>query len=159
MKGSYVQTTMSSDPFPPSGSDPSSSSGTTPTTTDYPPASFQTTSLGLAPNVAAGLSMIMTFITGIVFLVLEKKNQFVRFWAMQAVFFGGSWLLFGILNAVLMHILGPLVILWVLVAMLINLGFVIVWIIGLVKAFTGQAWEIPILGKMARAQLANRPIL
>ncbi len=44
-----------------------------------------TSSTGLAPNVAAALSYILGPITGVLFLVLEKENRFVRFHAAQSI--------------------------------------------------------------------------
>ena len=55
---------------------------------------------GLTPNVAAGIACLFTIVGGIVFLVLEKKNQFVRFWAMQSVFLGGLALAVSIVTRV-----------------------------------------------------------
>ena len=42
------------------------------------------TSTGLDANVAAALSYLVGFITGVLFLVIEKDNRFVRFHAMQS---------------------------------------------------------------------------
>ena len=42
------------------------------------------TSTGLDRNLAAALSYLLGFITGIVFLVVEKNDKFVRFHAMQS---------------------------------------------------------------------------
>lgn len=151
---------MSSDPLLPPGSDPNSLPPVSESTPLGAPTNTQATSTGLDPNVAAGLSILFSLIGGIVFLVLEKKNQFVRFWAMQAVFFGAAWFIFSIVSQVMFHLMpGPLALLWGLVAMLVNLGFVVVWIVGLVKSFTGKAWEIPVLGRMAREQLSRTPML
>src|SRR5689334_17289909 len=47
--------------------------------------STTTTSTGLSANVAGALSYLLGFITGIVFLVLEKQNRFVRFHAAQSI--------------------------------------------------------------------------
>ncbi len=44
---------------------------------------------GLQPNLAAALASFLLLVGGIVFLILEKKDQFVRFYAMQSVFLGG----------------------------------------------------------------------
>jgi uncharacterized membrane protein len=46
------------------------------------------TSTGLAANVAGLLTYILGPITGVLFLVLEKENRFVRFHAMQSVVVG-----------------------------------------------------------------------
>ena len=59
------------------------------------------TSLGLDANLAAALSYLLGFVSGIIVLVLEKDNRFVRFHALQSVLaFGGITLLWVLLNAV-----------------------------------------------------------
>ena len=45
---------------------------------------MEKTSLGLDENVEALLSYILGWVTGIVFLVIEKNSKFVRFHAMQS---------------------------------------------------------------------------
>ena len=64
-------------------------------------------STGLPSNVAAALACI-PLIGGIIFYVLEKRDAFVRFYAMQSIIFGGAWIIFSIiwniLFAVLAHI-------------------------------------------------------
>ncbi len=59
----------------------------------YQPPRRQTT--GLAPNIAALLSYLVPVppITGVILLLLEKEDGFVRFHAMQAVIFGASCLI------------------------------------------------------------------
>ena len=53
----------------------------------------------LASNVAALLSYVLGFITGIIFLVLEpyKNDKFVRFHAFQSIFFSAALTVFWIL--------------------------------------------------------------
>lgn len=117
-------------------------------------------STGLAPNIAAGIACLFTIVGGIVFLVLEKKDKFVRFWAMQAVFLGGLALAVSIVvriahlvfefipwvGKILMLVMG-------LANMVFGLAWLIVYVICVVKAFSNQEWEIPWLGKLARKQL------
>jgi uncharacterized membrane protein len=48
------------------------------------------TSNGLEENVAGLLCYVLGWITGLVFILIEKENKFVRFHAMQSiVVFGG----------------------------------------------------------------------
>ncbi|MGB8166171.1 MAG: hypothetical protein WCF18_01685 [Chthoniobacteraceae bacterium] len=115
---------------------------------------------GLAPNIAAGIACLFTIVGGIVFLVLEKKDKFVRFWAMQSVFLGGLALavpiVFRIAQLVFDFIpfVGKLMMLALgLVNMLFGIAWFIVYLICVVKAFSRQEWEIPWLGKLARKQL------
>ncbi len=121
---------------------------------------------GIPPNIAAGICAALPLVGGIVFLILEKKSAFVRFWAMQSVFFGG--VLFGfhivltIASFIFAHIpvLGwiVLILLWI-ASIAVWVGTAIVWVITMIKAFSGVEWEIPYLGKLARKQLAGRTIV
>jgi uncharacterized membrane protein len=117
---------------------------------------------GLAPNVAAGLACLFTIVGGIVFLVLEKKDRFVRLWAMQSLFLGGLAIAVSILVAVASVILGfipwigPVLIFLIWLANLVfGIGWCVVYVITVAKAFSGKEWEIPWLGKLARRQLAQ----
>jgi uncharacterized membrane protein len=117
---------------------------------------------GLPQNVAAGLACLFPLIGGIVFLVLEKKNSFVRFYAMQSVFFGGASLAlsvaFRILRLILTQIpvIGLIVLVFLgLVALALGIVWFVIYIITLVKSFSGVEWEIPYLGALARKQLAS----
>ena len=43
--------------------------------------------------------------------------------------------------------LGPLVLLWTLVAALVNIAFLVLLILGIVNAAQGMAKELPLIGK------------
>jgi uncharacterized membrane protein len=112
----------------------------------------------LPSNVAAALACI-PLVGGIVFYILEKRDGFVRFYAMQSIVFGGAWFLFNVISVVVHVIFSSvpaigvfLSILWGLVQMLVHLAFLIIWIIATVKAFTNVRWEIPYFGPLARKQ-------
>src|SRR5207247_9998156 len=47
-------------------------------------------SMGMQPNVAAGLSYVCGWVTGLISFVVEKQNRFVSFHAMHSILcFGG----------------------------------------------------------------------
>ena len=127
-----------------------------------PPPSAPTSdpsSMDLPPNVAAAIACI-PLVGGIVFYILEKRNGFVRFYAMQSIIFGGAWLLFNIVSTVVHAVFSAipaigvmLVFLWAIIAALIHIAFIVFWIIATVKAFTGVRWEIPYIGPVARRQV------
>lgn len=124
-------------------------------------ATMRPTSTGLPSNVAAALACF-PLIGGIIFYVLEKRDGFVRFYAMQSIIFGAAWLLFGFVSQILSWMLraipaigGLLAVLWGLVSVIISIGFLIVLIIAIVKAFSGVRWDIPWVGPMARKQTEN----
>ena len=120
------------------------------------------TTSGLAPNVAAGLAALFPLVGGAVFLALEKRDKFVRFWAMQSVFFGGATMAVSVALRIAGFIFGMLpligklmVIVLIPVHLVFGMACLAVWIIGIVKAFSGKEWEIPWLGALARKQLAQ----
>jgi uncharacterized membrane protein len=102
-------------------------------------------STGLEQNVAAALSYLLGFITGIVFLIVEKDNTFVRFHAMQStITFGGLFALYIVLT---ISIVG-----WVLLLPLTLLELVL-WIVLMVKAFGGEMFKLPWVGDIAEKQV------
>jgi uncharacterized membrane protein len=137
------------DPTPPPASNPAPGPTAGPTTT------------GLPSNVAAALACI-PLIGGLVFYILEKHDQFVRFYAMQSIIFGGVWFLFNLASMILQFIFVHLPVvgwvlagLWVFVSALVHLGLFVIMIIAMVKAFSGVRWDIPYIGPMARKQIGE----
>src|SRR5205814_7238228 len=123
-----------------------------------PEPSGASTSTGLPSNVAAAIACI-PLIGGIIFYILEKRDSFVRFYAMQSIIFGCAWFLFNIVSAVVHAVFGAipgiggiLVFFWAVIAALVHLAFLVVMIIAIVKAFTGVRWDIPYIGPIARKQ-------
>lgn len=96
---------------------------------------------GLKKNTAGALAYLLGPITGVIFLVIEK-DPFVRFHAMQSiVVLGGLWLLSWILPfTIVLMILSPIIAI---------LSFVL-WLVCIYKAWQGEEWEVPLLGKIAR---------
>ena len=122
---------------------------------------------GLAPNIAATICAVVPLLGGVIFLVLEKKNAFVRFWAMQTALFGGVWCIVGIVLTVVSVVFTVLKVplfSWLiskvigLVAVVFWIGFLVIWIVSIIKAFSNTEWEIPYLGKLARKQLAGEKL-
>ena len=124
-----------------------------------PEPSGASTSTGLPSNVAAAIACI-PLIGGIIFYILEKRDSFVRFYAMQSIIFGCAWFLFNIVSAVVHAVFGAipgiggmLVFFWAVIAALVHLAFLVIMIITIVKAFTGVRWDIPYIGPIARKQV------
>jgi uncharacterized membrane protein len=101
---------------------------------------------GLEPNIAGLLCYLGGWITGIVFLVIEQKNKFVRFHALQSIVtFGAltvasallSWIPFfgGFFSAV------------------IGILAFILWILLMVKAHQGELYKVPVAGHVAEGIL------
>ena len=96
----------------------------------------------LKPNIAGLLCYVLGWITGIVFLILEKKNKFVRFHAWQSIVtFGGLTVIQIILNfiPVVGWIIGWIV--WVLT--------IVLWILLMYRAYQGKRYKLPVAGNIA----------
>ncbi len=107
------------------------------------------TAIGLPENIEAVLCYLFAWVSGIILFVLEKKNDFIRFHALQSVF---AFLLLNVLSFVLGFIpfLG-----WFVGGLLSLLGFV-VWIILMVKAYQGERYKLPYIGDWVESVLKNR---
>lgn len=106
----------------------------------------QETSVGLRANTAALLCYVLGWVSGVVFLVLEQKNPFVRFHALQ------STVTFGVLT-VASAILSWIPIVGVAFSAIIGvLGFIL-WIVGMVKAGNGNWWKVPWAGDWVERQI------
>ena len=102
-----------------------------------------TASSGLQPNVAGLLCYLLTWVTGIIFLIIEKNNKFVRFHAFQSIIvFGVLWLIY-------------VIFIWtVIVPIIIWIVMVISWIFLMIKAYQGKMFKVPLIGNWAE-KLAN----
>ena len=126
-----------------------------------PPVQMTKSSTGLDENVAAVLSYVFNWVSGLVFFLIEKDSRLVRFHAMQSlilaiVFFVGSivlyiaWFVLAIVFSQISGLLGSLV--GLVVGLLIFVFFiacVIGWILGMVKAYQGQFFKLPLIGNFA----------
>ncbi len=87
-------------------------------------------------------------ITGIAFLLIEKDNKFVRFHAMQ------STILFGALFVINLG-LGFVPLLGWLAGLVLSMAAFVLWIVLMWKAFNGEEYELPYVGKIARDQVGK----
>ena len=100
------------------------------------------TSLGLDKNITALLSYLVGWISGLIILLLEKDNAYVRFHAMQSIIVFGGLTLLSIL-------LGTMLIFFVFLIPLLNVAGVVLWILLMVKAYRGMYFKLPIVGDLA----------
>ena len=134
-----------------------------------PPNGNKTKTFGMAYNTAAMMCYLPTCLccANIIFCIIwlatePKENRFVRFHALQGL------LLFGVnfVIQILLNILkvatqgaaqatgsGMLAVsgggILGLIGLFIGLGFLVIHIIGMVKANQGQMWKLPVIGDIA----------
>ena len=111
---------------------------------------------GLTENLAATLAYLVIFFSGVVVLILERENKFVRFHALQSTLF---FLFYAIFSTVVGFVLN-IPFLGAVLGILVNpimgiLGFVMVimWLFLMFKAFSGTTFKIPILGDVVWRQI------
>ncbi len=102
----------------------------------------QPSSTGLDPNLAALLTYVLGFISGLVFLVLEKQSAYVRFHAYQSTI---AFLALAIASFILTFI--PLI--GALLGSVLSLASLVLWVMLMIKAYQGERFKLPILGEMA----------
>jgi uncharacterized membrane protein len=105
-------------------------------------------STGMSANVAGLLCYVLTWVTGIIFVVLEKKSTFVKFHAWQSI------MTFGVLTV------AELILTWIpfvgwILSILIGILMFALWIILMIQAGTGKMWKVPLAGDWAEKQASK----
>lgn len=109
---------------------------------------MQDTSTGLAENIAGLLCYVLGWLSGIVFLIIEPNNKFVRFHAMQSIVTFGSITVISIALAILGLI--PFIgILFDILGYIVGLIAFILWIVLIVMAAQGKKYILPWAGNIA----------
>src|SRR6267142_5184384 len=120
-----------------------------------PPGQTGKSSTGLDENIAALLSYIFGWVSGLIFFLIEKDSKLVRFHAMQAILFNVAvaivcfigWIITAVLVVIaaqLADIMGTLVgLLMTLVWLVISVGLLITFILCLVRAYQGKFFKLP----------------
>ncbi len=132
----------------------------TPAPSEGAPKPESESSTGLSANVAGLLCYVLGWVTGIVFVVLEKKSGFVKFHAWQSI------MTFGVLTQVQLFLLlmggiagatfAPG--LWsfaLVLTLIVGILMFVLWIILIVQAGTGKMWRVPIAGDWAEKQASK----
>jgi uncharacterized membrane protein len=118
-------------------------------------------STGLEPNFAAALSYLAGPFSGILILLVERSNRYVRFHAWQAVLgLGGLAVLAAgaLFFSFLTLLISPLAFtVMYRVSEIVALVWVVAWVWCLLKAFKGEAWKMPVAGRYAE-RLATKAL-
>jgi len=105
-------------------------------------------STGLDPKIAGLLCYLGSFVTGILFLILEKKSRFVKFHAMQSIFIS-------VVIIVINVVLGFIPILGWLISLLLTPVSFVLWIVLMLMALQGRWFKLPIIGDYAEDQASR----
>jgi uncharacterized membrane protein len=110
---------------------------------------------GMEENVAGLLCYLVGWITGLVFLLIDKR-PFVRFHGAQSIAlnitFVVCWILFWIVTAIVSFVLAlmhlPIGFLMVFLTPVIGIGFLLIWIFCMYKAYQHEKFKLPIIGNI-----------
>ncbi|WP_327205136.1 DUF4870 domain-containing protein [Paenibacillus sp. Soil522] len=105
-------------------------------------------STGLDPKVAGLLCYLGGFVTGIIFLILEKRSRFVKLHAVQSVVVSVALIVLNILFGFI-----PLIG-WLLGLLLAPVSFIL-WIGLMLLTLQGKLSKLPVIGDWSEQQ-ANR---
>ena len=100
------------------------------------------TSTGLTENVAGLLCYVLGWVSGLVFILIEQENKFVRFHAVQSIVVFGAFTIASI-------ILGWIPFIRAFFAWIISVIGFILWIVLMVKAYQGTKFKLPWSGNLA----------
>jgi uncharacterized membrane protein len=102
--------------------------------------------INLSPNVIRVLCYLGIWVTGIIFFILEQKNKWVRFHAAQSiVVFGGLGIAMAILHWIPFLGIFFTVVIWIV--------GIILWILLMSKAYSGERFKLPLAGDIAEMML------
>ena len=103
---------------------------------------MEKTSTGLTENVAGLLCYVLGWVSGLVFLLIEQENKFIRFHAMQSI------IIFGTLT-IANFILGWIPLIGTFFVVIISVIGFILWIVLMLKAYQGTKFKLPWAGDLA----------
>jgi uncharacterized membrane protein len=126
-----------------------------------PPVQAGKSSTGLDENIAALLSYIFGWVSGLIFFLIEKDSRLVRFHAMQSLLFNvlvgvvaiALWIVLFVVFLIAAQLSNALATLLSVVSILVWGVFLLAILAGfilcLVKAFQGQYFKLPVIGNFA----------
>jgi uncharacterized membrane protein len=106
-------------------------------------------STGLSQSVSVLLAYLFSWVSGLVFLLIEKENGFVRFHAAQSIVLGlvftGVSAILAILSAI--PIIG---LVFSLASALVAVGFLVATVVLMIEAYQGTTIRLPVIGKLVQ---------
>lgn len=99
-------------------------------------------STGLEENIAGLLCYILTWLSGLVFFLIEKDSKFVKFHAMQSI-------ITFVALIIVMWIANIIPLIGGVIAGLVGLLMLVLWIILMIKAYQGEKFKLPVVGDLA----------
>jgi uncharacterized membrane protein len=129
--------------------------GSAPSAAVTPPAAAESPTAGMDENVAALVSYIFGWVTGLIFLLIDKR-PFVKFHAAQSIAFNicilPCWIALWIIEVILAHI--PLIgFLGLIMFPIFGLAVFAIWIFLMYKAYSHEKFKLPIIGNIVEGMV------
>lgn len=124
------------------------------------------TSITLNANVAAGLSYVLWWVSGLIIYFSERRNRYVRFHAVQSMLLTGALTMLGVLVYTTTSLLADAStitgqpVFWHIREGMIATSVILMfmaWLLPMVAAFTGHYLRLPIVGDYAERYSAPVP--
>jgi uncharacterized membrane protein len=124
------------------------------------PAATAPATAGIEENVAGLLCYVFGWITGLIFLLIDKR-PFVKFHAAQSIAFNiaffAVWLVFWVVSMTITVITAalhfPIGFLSFFLAPVIWLAFIATWIFLMYKAYNREKFKLPIIGNLVEGMV------
>lgn len=117
-------------------------------------------SSGLDPRLAGLLAYLIPPLTGIIFLLVEKSDRTVRWHAAQSTVFGIVWIILWFALTIVATVISAVVPFFGLLAwpiwVVVWIGGLILWVVCLIKGYSGEVWRMPVLAEYADKILASQ---
>ncbi len=102
----------------------------------------------MTENVAGLLCYVLFWVSGLVFLLIEQENKFVRFHAMQSIVTFGSIMVVSIVLSII-GLIPYLGVVFNIANGIIGFLAFVLWIVLMVKAYQGTKYKLPWAGDFA----------
>ena len=122
------------------------------------------TALGIPSNLAAAFAYVLAWISGLIVLLIERDNRYVRFHAAQSVLIFGGLTVLAMLLPIVANIIGIIPLLGpifkailAILSFLLGLAALVAWVVLVILALIGRDYRVPYLDSYAD-QIARQTI-
>ncbi len=102
-------------------------------------------SSGMDPNVASCLCYLCGWITGLIFLLIEKENKTVNFHSWHSIFID-------VFTFAIAMVLAFIPFLGWIISWFVYIAYLVIKILNMVKAYQGAVLTLPVVTDMAKKQ-------